>query len=488
MLGVLAAAAQAALGQTAPEARVVATITGSANQVETRRDSGNDSSGLVLQVRPGVTVTSRSGRIRGALSYSADLQHDSASARNFDVAHNLDARFTAEVIENRFFIDTTAQIGRRSVSAFGVQTAPSSTRDERNQEDVYSGTLRPYLRGTLGNLASYNAAIYRTASRTSTSKLGDVDETGASLALASLGSGLFGWGLNGSHSRTEFVSGRATVGERVFASLFLRPDVDWNLSLRAGQESTDVGNLQKRSYANWGAGVRWTPSPRTSVSVDLDERYFGRSWQVLVEHRLARSAFRLSSSRGASSTNTSGVDGSGITAYQLVEPLFAAQTDPALREIAVLQYLRFLGVKDPYAQLPGGSLGNAVSLQTRTDLGWTFSGQRLTLALQTFVLANRILDTQTPQLGDGSVRQRGLLASAGWRLSPSAGVNVSVSYLQTLSTATNPGNDLSSIALGLTEQLGERTTASANVRYSAQSGGPDPYRELAVGAAISYRF
>lgn len=484
----LLAAAQAALAQSSPETGLAASVSASVNQVDTRRSNGADQRGLILQVRPGIVLNSRTGRLRGNLSYFANLQHDLASSRG-DIAHNLDAAFTAEALENWFFVDGRASASRRPISAFGVQTNPSNpTRGNDNLQDLASASLRPYIRGVLGGAVSYNVGVYSSASRSSNATFGNVNERGGDFALSSVGGGLLGWGLNGSQQRVEFLSGRATVSDRVVASLNLRPDVDWFFTVRGGQESTDVASLDKRRYDNWGAGLRWTPSTRTVLSADLDKRYFGRSWSLVLEHRLAQSTFRLTSMRGASSSNTTGSYGGGITAYQLLFAQFASlQPDPVLRDFAVRDFLRQAGI-DPTARVPGGSLTNAVTLQQRTDLSWTYTAARLTLSLQAFSGNTQILDTLAPRLGDGRVNQRGLFASAGWRLSATASANIGLSYLQTANNGVSRGNNLNSVSLGFSEQIGPRTTASVSARLSRQSGGPNPYRETAIGAAISHRF
>jgi uncharacterized protein (PEP-CTERM system associated) len=110
------------------------------------------------------------------------------------------------------------------------------------------------------------------------------------------------------------------------------------------------------------------------------------------------------------------------------------------------------------------------------------------LAVQVFSGDSTTLDTLAPRLGDDRVEQRGLFVSAGWRLSPTATANLSLSHDQTADNGPRAGSDVNSVALGVSEQIGLRTTASANVRLSRQSGGSDRYRETAIGAAISHRF
>ena len=60
--------------------------------------------------------------------------------------------------------------------------------------------------------------------------------------------------------------------------------------------------------------------PRTTFSADADERYFGRSWQVQAEHRFARSAFRLASTRDVSNGGAFGVGGSATSGVGASRP------------------------------------------------------------------------------------------------------------------------------------------------------------------------
>jgi hypothetical protein len=86
------------------------------------------------------------------------------------------------------------------------------------------------------------------------------------------------------------------------------------------------------------------------------------------------------------------------------------------------------------------------------------------------------------------VSQRGLVATAAWRLGPTSRANVVVSHLKTDSNDLRAGNGLNSISIAVSDQIGLQTTASITSRLSRQSGGPDPYRETAIGAALSHRF
>jgi len=66
--------------------------------------------------------------------------------------------------------------------------------------------------------------------------------------------------------------------------LSLVPDIDWRFSVNGGREESNVGTPAKQGYSNYGAGLQWTPSPRTRLVLQADERYFGRSHSATFEY------------------------------------------------------------------------------------------------------------------------------------------------------------------------------------------------------------
>lgn len=462
---------------------------------ETRRDSGADGSDTSVHLRPGLQWASRSGRLRGALSYGADVRQRlagnggtafAAGTGDNDVQHSLNAAATLAMLEDRVFVDASAVASRRALSAFGQQVAPSSAGDNPNDEDTFQVTVRPSVRGVLGGVASYDVSAWRTIARTSHSDLGDSNQSGLAASLGSATPGLFGWGLNVSRQESQFVGGRPTVNDRVVASAIYRPDIDWQFTLRGGQERANVADVDRRSYDNWGAGLRWQPGPRTLLAVDADRRYFGDGWFVVAEHRLSQSAFRLTAVRDVTNGGT-GV-GQATTLYALLMSMYQSLIpDEGQRDAYVRNLLRAQGLTGAET-VPGTAISTAASVQRRTDVAWTYSGQRLLVALQVYRSDTSIVDRTAPQPDGGPVSQHGLLATASWRLSPTAGLNLALSQQKTESNTVQAGNTLRMLNVGLSEQFGARTGAAVDLRFSRQSGGPDPYDEVAVSASLNHRF
>jgi uncharacterized protein (PEP-CTERM system associated) len=469
--------------------------------LETTVSAVHQSSGLaqgddaLLQVHPGVQITAGGGRLRGRLDYGLNAIYRSQSAagqlpgqgQGESLQNNLNAALNAELVERWLFVDTTATIAQQAISAYGQQSV-DGTQLNANRTEVSQVSIRPHAQGSLAGWMSYQVGLSADISHAQGSAAADSRNTGLNLTLGSPRSGtVFGWSVLGTQQNSNF-GGRSTDSGRLLLSLLIRPDPDWNASLRGGQETTSMGSLYRQTYNNWGGDLRWTPSPRSTLLVSTDERYFGRSHQVLLEHRFANSSLRYTSNRGASNdANGAGV-GQPVTVYQMFyAQLASAQPDPTLRDQLVRDTLLALHL-DGNAVVAGGYAYGGATLQRRDDLSITYVGRRSSFTLQAFSSDTRRIDTTTPGVDTTPVRQQGLTGTVSYRLTPTANLNFSGSGLRTASTATQAGNRLKSGSLSWSQQLSKFVSLSAMARYSAFDGDINPYRESALSASLSLRF
>ncbi len=471
--------------------RVAATLDTVLTYTDSTAVDGGGRGDFITELRPGITLSSGSGRVRGTLNYALGAIRHSLSENGSQFQNTLNASFTAEAIEKRVFLDGSASVARTAISAFGQQAASDSLSTNGNRTEVANVSLSPYVRGRLGDVTTYEARLTESATNARDSIVGDSTNTGGSLTLSSARSGaLFGWSLNATHNHAHFRVGGNSSSDSAAATVTARPDPELQLSLRGGQEANDVFGDQRTRYNNYGGGITWTPSPRTTASIDADERYFGRSFRLSLQHRFSRSSFSLNATRDASTSgNPTGV-GQPQTLYQLYYNQFASQQpDPALRDQLVLDFLRALG-QDPNTIVIGGYLNTGVTLQRREDLAWTYTGVRSTISLQAFASDVRLLGTagQAAQTPDAATRQIGYTGSLSYRLTPTASTSLTGSWLRTLTNATQLGNSLKTVALTWTNQLGKRTSASLSARYSLFSSPTSPYHESSAVATLGVRF
>jgi uncharacterized protein (PEP-CTERM system associated) len=316
--------------------------------------------------------------------------------------------------------------------------------------------------------------------------VGDQLRTGGSLGLSSAIRGTrLTWSLDARSQETDFRVGRTTRNDTALASLGWLVDADLTLTARGGSERQNVETLESRTTNTWGLGATWRPSPRTRFQLSMDDRFFGTGWNGVVEYRMPRSAFNFST--GRDSSNGLGANIEPVTQFQALMSLFAAEfPDPVARETHVRTLLASAG-QDPNAIVRPGFVTSAVSVVERSQLGWTWSGQRLSLSIQAY-RATRVIDTGASEAEREPVRQSGYTSNASYRLTPRINLLLTGSRQITASTTSLGGTDLKSLSVSLTQRLGPRTTLSGSSRYSVFNSPVNPYREAAVQLALGHRF
>lgn len=450
---------------------------------ELRRGPGVSESDVVGLLRPAFRIDSRSGRIVGSLAYAATLQRHSKEYDGQNVQNQLNGTLSAELLERLAYVDVSANVSQQAASAYGQQSTADSTVDNPNRIEVGTLSISPYVRGVLGSAVNYELRATAAGTNGRRSIAADSTSLGSSLALSSAFPGrLIGWGLTATHQTLDYRAGRETTNDRVSGSVSFYPDPDLSFNLTGGQESNDIANLDKRRYDNWGGGLTWRPSPRTRAQFQVDQRYFGRGYQVVLEYRLPSTAIQFTSSRDADS-GSGATSSQPITIYQALDRLLAAQyPDPIDRDQHILA---LLGGADPGQLVNGGSINAAVSVVQRTALLASYGGPRLSTSLQLYTTSTRIVDAVAAANGSS---QWGYLASVSYRLTPTASLSASGSRLLTRATDTQAGTNLKSAVLGWNDQIARRTTASLNLRYSVFNSLTGGYREGAITATLSQRF
>jgi uncharacterized protein (PEP-CTERM system associated) len=481
----------AGLAQDAPAGRglsFAAYVDSGADFVVNSRLGGRDAGDLTLELRPGFVLAGRGSRLLGSINYDVGLLQRTrrgGGGSDGDVNHNLAAQFSAEAIDRWMYVDGTASIGRATTNPYGVQGVGSSSTVESSTTEVGNASLSPYVRGTLGAATSYEVRLNASATNARRSTLGDLVTWGGTASLSSNLSGrALGWGLVASSQETDYRAGRNTRNDRWSASLYWIPDPDLTLTLRGGEEATDVGAFESERYSNWGGGITWRPSNRTRLQLDGDERYFGTSYRLALEHRMSQMTVQLSSSRSDNGGQSTRVP---VTAFQLRDAQLASTIpDPAVRQQQVFSDLALLGLS-PDDVLFSGLVNSAITVTERHDAITSYAGRRISFSLQVFLEKSRVVDNP---LGNAPepVERKGYTANAGYRLGADSSISLGASWLTTLPTATQAGNNLQSLTASIDRQLARRTRASFGARYSVFRSSTDPYREAAVTARLNHRF
>lgn len=448
----------------------------------------------ITTVSPGVSVTARSGRVQGALSYSLNaLVHARQSEKN-TLQNALRASLNAEAIERHAFIDAEASISQQTVSAFGTQSTPTGLVNS-NSTEVASLSISPSLVGNIGGIADVEARLNWSTSSSADTDLGDATDVSGELSARGQ-QGLFGWGLTATRQINDFEAGRRTAQDAVTASVTYAFDPSLQLTLRAGWEAQDVIGTERATSNTWGYGVGWQPTPRTSINLQTDRRFFGRSHSLSFSHRMKRSVWNYSDSRSISSGGGAGAGLRPLTLFDLFYSICVRETgdlagcEPSTRNLLLSQGL------NPDQVVVGGFLASALALQRNQTASFALTGQRTTLTLSVFRSESRRVDEVANVDDDlssaNAVRQRGLTMAVSHRLTPNMAVTLSASRQKTLDaeTATSvlPGNEQRTVNLILTNTLGRRTSTSLTLRHAVADGETNPYVESAVIGSVSFRF
>ena len=451
------------------------------------RQGGREGAEWIGEVTPSISLQSRSGRVIGSLNYGLTLIERSRQEPSSEAINRLAASFSAEAVPRHLFVDGTASIAQQSSSPFGLQSAPGSASDNANRAEVGTVSLSPVLRGVIAGSVTAEARLNVAAVNARKSLAGDNVQTGGSLALSSVIPGtLVNWGLSARTSETDYRINRTTRSDAATATLGWQADADLSLSARGGTETENVQELQSQRTNTWGVGANWRPSPRTRLQVDVDDRYFGRGYNIVAEYRLPRTSFSWNS--GRDTTNGGGGTVEPQTQFQQFMALLASDfPDPVVREAAVRDLLASLGL-DPLAVARPGFVLSSVSVAERHTFSWAWTGQRLSFSAQAYRSTTTAIDTALTAVEREPVRLSGYSANVSYRLSPTGSLTATGSRQMAKATATQFGNDLKSAALTWTERLGHRTNASLSARYTVFNSTTDPYREAALTASLVMRF
>lgn len=448
-------------------------------------------SDAITEAGAAIRLSSKSGRLRGFLDYSLT---GSAYARNTDandLRHFLSTNATAELIDGQAFVDLRGSYTRQSVSAFGSQS-PVPGLTDTNQSDVASLSISPHIRGRLGSAARYEARLSHEVVRAKDTDAGDADHSAASLHVDSgTGGAGLGWFADASYNASDFRAGRRTFDSLARVGLSYVVNSDLKLGVSAGTERTDLVTSTGESNATYGVQAEWMPTERTSLSANVEKRFFGTAHALRFAHRTPSMVWTLSDSRDIS--NKSGSDNASLgSVYDLLFRQFAsAEPDAVKRDVLVRNHLQTSGI-DPSAVVVGSFLASAATLQRTQSAAFAIVGVRNTITVQLSNTRSERADKVASVLDDLStvqaVRQRGLALDWAYRLTPQSTIHVAGSYQRSDGDLAAQQTTLKAITATWTSTLGPNASVSAGARHAVFDSTTTPYDENALFAAVRWSF
>jgi uncharacterized protein (PEP-CTERM system associated) len=464
-----------------------------------RHSSTDKRAELTTQVAPGLQVTANGRHLTGFVDYSLMRMVRARNVVGDETQHNLRSAAKLEAIENQLFVDYSGSITQRAISAFGLQT-PDASSFNANRTEVRTFQLAPYFVGRLGDWANYRLRYSMLTSRSSSllgsgssSSLGsdqDGREYSGSLSGSRQGS-LFNWAVDASRQTSDFKSGREVDADQLRGTLGYRVMPELNVVVLPGWESNNYKTTDKESRLTWGVGADWA-SERTKASARLEDRTFGRTHALSLEHRTQRTAWKFNDSKNANVTPTQLGRAQLGALYDLLFFQFESiEPDPARRALLVESFLLANGL-DGRTIVDVGFSSSGALLQRRQDLSLTLIGLRDTVTLLgTRTNSSSLFNTTTGSgdLADSRfVRQQSYSLSYARRLSPDTSVNLLVSRLRSMGSQISQSTTLKTYNLSFTTQLGQKTSATIGLRRTEFDSPTAPYTENSIRGGVAVRF
>ena len=264
------------------------------------------------------------------------------------------------------------------------------------------------------------------------------------------------------------------------------------LTTVAGMERNDVISIQRDSYRITGVGVDWRPSPRSRLSVDLQDRYFGHSHRLALEYRSGRTIWRMSDSRDVSNSPAQAATAYAGTLYELVDAsltqLFPSDVERAKEVQRRLADMGLPGDTAIYERF----LSSSATLARTQSIAAILQGRR-TVLTATISRTNTSRLQSVVSIGDdfdqsGYVLQQGLSLAVGHRLTPQTSIGADWRLRRNEGSNQGLRTKNQSLSLSMNTRLAPRTSAIVQLRRSVQAGAAQPYGETAISGTVNHRF
>ncbi len=467
------ARAQAGL-RIEPSIGVIATVT---DNVNPGSYSGERDKALVLELRPQISVSGQSSRIRANGTFGLQMLTFAKSdepSRTYPEGR-LEANVT--LLERWIFVDTEVSARHAGSELFSLQSGSQST-PTADDRITYSYRLSPYVQRELSPGLALNARSDKYWTR-----LKEDD----SLGLAASNSDSrrnsaslekrpepFGGALEAfdERSTTDSLTDSllASRGGRVVASYAVNGELQFGLS--AGRERSTIDE-DVQTDSTYGFRLRWTPSERARFEAQAERRYFGWGGSGLATLRSPFFAFTLEALR-APVMQSSPLFQPGI-GQNLGAALDAVLTtrypDVTQRETLVRNLLTQRGL-DPNAVGPVDVFPDYAQLLNRVTASIVFLGRLTTVELRAFGERSTVLLREdqaiiSPIASLQDNRQRGLSLTTTRRLTPqlAATLDLSAREIRGLGDATGQLSREGTATLGARMLVNPRSEVSAGLRY-----------------------
>lgn len=462
--------------------------------------TGSERSEWTTRIRPSITITENSARLRLSASYTPELLYRAVQGTT-DIYQYLNALGTAELWSRKLFLDVRASVNQQNVSLLGPQSESNlNTTSNRTSSRTYS--ISPYLKHEFGFDATAELRFTHDAVHFGGNS-GSVSNSTSERLDARLSSGpafkLFVWNVAASRSHTEYPQTGQTIDAHTYSvsgGRLLIPELRANATLGYEQSGYPSAAGKDLKGTFWSIGPDWTPTERTRLAATFGRRYFG-PWRTLqLSHRARRTVLSLDYNESVSSTRGNlTVPVTTDTASQLDRLFQARYPDPIARQSIVQAFITALGLPATLTQ-PLNFLTDNFFVEKRLQGSAVVQGVRNTIVASLYS-SNRT--SLTAGAGGGTagdfnssanIRQTGANISWGSRLSETLAATVGVSAYRNNFSSLNRTDRLTTYRIGLTRDFSPKVVGSltlARLKNDSDVAAGD-YVENSVTATLNMKY
>ena len=464
---------------------------------------GQEEADLVLGLSLPLGVRRAGPRARFLAEYTPTVY---LYARNKDsdyLQNNLRSFLSLEAVDDFFFIDATANSSPIYVSPFLPRPESGSSITQNRTQQTALG-LSPYIRNRTST-----GWTYQLRNDNFWNGYSDPALAGglASRIFAAIESPPTRVNYEFDYTYVYTRNGDPPIAYYEQVVRFrpaLRATRTVTVSARLGYESNDYATSQY-SGPVYGAGIDWTPNPRTRVDGFLEHRFFGAAYGLNLSERTRRTVWRLRGMRGPSTIVEKPLSQRPAMIADLLDDASRARISDPIQgqgEQAIKQFLNSAGPPLSLTR-PYGFYADQVYLSNQWTGSVALLGRRNTVELSLFWQQNEPITTRgiTSAAAAGLAQfspqfsQQGFTLSFSHRLSEFTSLTLTANRIYSQLTGPNatlaPSQDKSiqdTVRLGLTHRLGAKTDGSIALRRSNFDSVIHPYQELAVLAALAHSF
>lgn len=451
-------------------------------------------SGFISNAAPGLRIDGSGARFNAFLDYRRDYLFYHGNSQWDREQNLLNSYARLEAVDNWLYVDASANIDQRTVSAFGPVSLDTRNASD-NQTETRTTQIAPFISGRIGATADYLVRLNSVDSRSDDATLADtrVDQVVATIRNQPT-SGVIGWfgEATGIDVENDIIGKRYNT--RVRGGVIVPLGAHVHVSASTGRENTNYSTVDRETTSTPGIGLEWTPNRHTQLAALREKRFFGYGHNVVMAFRTARTAWRYTDTKDVAvlPIQLAGYNPSTVQTL-MADLLDAGAPDSFERNRAVRTRMDLLGAA---ADMPSiGGVQTSRSYLERDRIGsvaWLGVRNMLTLSLHQ---RDQELLPFSPTANDSflnstRIRERGTSLAWLYRVTPLTTLNLSLVRLKTDGLdvgAQNSSQNAQSASLNF--RLGPNAVASLGLRRSRfDNTTTGNIEEDAVAGSLTQRF